>query len=435
MKKIVFSFLFMSCYGAELASTISENTPGIAWSILICTLQARETAFQQLFKKLENQIKQANLQDKVEIIYFSDNRENSIGYKRNKLLQKSQGKYTCFIDDDDNINENYIQIIYEKLQENPDCVSLKGIITFDGKNPCPFTHSLTYDHWFKDNNGYYRPPNHLNPIKRDIAIQFIFPETNWHEDRHWSHALVRSGLLKKEVTIEEPLYFYNYTEHKDQMTVYMGQVGQDKFVNERFFKNKKNGVFIDIGAYDGISHSNTYFFEKELGWTGICIEPLAEPFEKLTTMRACICYNCCIAEKEEEEVPFIKVDSIEIIKMLSGMQKNYDPRHFQRLLKDIKRDGGSYEIISVPSKQLGILLHAHSITEIDFLSIDTEGSELEILKSIDFDTYFIHVITVENNFQEEDIRNYLRSQGFMYVTTLGYQDDIFINAKSSYRIN
>lgn len=52
-------------------------------------------------------------------------------------------------------------------------------------------------------------------------------------------------------------------------------------MNERFFKNLKNGVFFDIGAHDGVSLSNTYFFEKELGWSGICLEPIPEVFERL----------------------------------------------------------------------------------------------------------------------------------------------------------
>ena len=51
---------------------------------------------------------------------------------------------------------------------------------------------------------------------------------------------------------------------------YKSQFGQDKFLNENIFKNKRNGVFIDIGAHDGITYSNSYVFEKQLDWTGIC---------------------------------------------------------------------------------------------------------------------------------------------------------------------
>lgn len=55
---------------------------------------------------------------------------------------------------------------------------------------------------------------------------------------------------------------------------YKSQYSQDKFLNENFFKNKKNGVFIDIGAHDGITMSNSFFYEKQLGWDGLCVEQI-----------------------------------------------------------------------------------------------------------------------------------------------------------------
>ena len=105
-------------------------------------------------------------------------------------------------------------MIYEKLQKNPDCVSLKGIITFDGANPRIFIHSIKYDHYFEKDGIYYRPPNHLNTIKRSIAIQFQFPNENTFEDTNWAMQIARSKLLNVEEEILEPFYFYNYnTEH------------------------------------------------------------------------------------------------------------------------------------------------------------------------------------------------------------------------------
>lgn len=186
----------------------------VKWSILICTLENRALTFERLYKKLQDQINKLNLSDSVEIVFFKDNREHSVGYKRNKLLENSHGEYICFVDDDDDVSDDYIKIIYEKLLKNPDCVSLVGIITVCGTNPRKFIHSIKYDSWFEKNTTYYRCPNHLNPIRRDIAIQFKFPEKNFQEDLDWSMQIARSGLLKYEEEITKPYYFYLFDPFK-----------------------------------------------------------------------------------------------------------------------------------------------------------------------------------------------------------------------------
>lgn len=178
------------------------------WSILICTLDERKESFEKIYTKLEKQIADLNLHDRIEVLYFKDNRENSVGFKRNTLLIQSTGEYVCFVDDDDDVHDQYISMIYEKLREKSDCVSLKGIITHHGLHPKEFVHSLQYPTYFEQDNIYYRPPNHLNPIKRSIAIQFKFPETFHGEDLCWTMALAASGLLKTESILEEPYYFY-----------------------------------------------------------------------------------------------------------------------------------------------------------------------------------------------------------------------------------
>jgi len=206
---------------------------------------------------------------------------------------------------------------------------------------------------------------------------------------------------------------------------YTSQIGQDRYLNEHYFNNKKNGVFVDIGAYDGLDHSNTYFFEKELGWKGICIEPHPDVFKKLCTHRSCICINACVAPSEGT-VEFIKVDGTPT--MLSGMKSTYDPRHLRRLEREILRDGGSCDIIDISGVTVNSVLKEYGIYEIDYLSLDTEGGELEILNSIDFDMFKIFAITVENNFGDPAIRNLLESKGFMFITLLAHQDEVYINS-------
>jgi hypothetical protein len=78
---------------------------------------------------------------------------------------------------------------------------------------------------------------------------------------------------------------------------YYSQSQQDKFLYEKFFKDKKDGVFVEIGAYNGIVYSNTKFFE-ELGWSGICIEPIEDVFKELKKNRKAICIQGCISNKK-----------------------------------------------------------------------------------------------------------------------------------------
>jgi hypothetical protein len=184
------------------------------WSILICTLFEREKEFSYIYSNLLKQIQDNHLEDKIEILFYKDNRAVSIGHKRNALLKKSKGMYINFIDDDDDIHPHYIKMIYEKLQNKPDCISLHGIITFNGMTPTLFIHSIKYNSYFNSNGVYFRPPNHLNTIKRSIASQFIFPSISYYEDTNWAMKISKSKLLKKEEEITQPYYFYKYVSNK-----------------------------------------------------------------------------------------------------------------------------------------------------------------------------------------------------------------------------
>jgi len=146
----------------------------------------------------------------VEIIYECDDGKMSIGEKRNKLLQRAKGNYVCFIDDDDDVDVRYIKLILKALKSNPDCVKLIGIMSTNGRNERRFEHSIKYFNYFELNTIYCRPPNHLNTIRRSIAIRFKFPEINMGEDTDWAMQISRSMLLETEALIDIPIYHYNY---------------------------------------------------------------------------------------------------------------------------------------------------------------------------------------------------------------------------------
>ena len=112
--------------------------------------------------------------------------------------------------------------------------------------------------------------------------------------------------------------------------------------------------------------------------------------------------------------------------MLSGLLSDYVPAHTGRIDYEIEIHGGSKKTIPVNTIRLQTLLDIHNINYIDFLSVDTEGNELKVLKSIDFNKTKVFSITVENNYKEPYINNYLTSIGFTYITNL-VQDEIYIN--------
>jgi FkbM family methyltransferase len=202
---------------------------------------------------------------------------------------------------------------------------------------------------------------------------------------------------------------------------YYSQIGQDKFVDD-YFEKKQNGVFIDIGAHDGKSCSNTLFFEKFRNWTGICIEPGIEEFKSLTEFRNSININACISDYDgESEFTYIEGYS----NMLSGLSESYNYLHKNRIDNEVKNHGGQINKIKMPVYKLQTILDKYSIYEIDYCSIDTEGTEFNIIKSIDFKKTNIKVFSIENNYNDNSIKDYLEPLGYSLYTKLQW-DDIFI---------
>jgi len=179
-------------------------------SVLIPTLESRREQFHYLWERLASQIRAEQLQDKVEVLYERDDRELSIGAKRNTLVHRACGRFVAFIDDDDDVSDDYVSSICQVIERRSDidCIGIKGIITFRGEHPREFTHSLRYRDYFSRGHTYFRPPYHLNPILRAIAMRFPFRSVNYSEDVDWALRLQQAAALRKEGFIEKPIYFY-----------------------------------------------------------------------------------------------------------------------------------------------------------------------------------------------------------------------------------
>jgi FkbM family methyltransferase len=196
-----------------------------------------------------------------------------------------------------------------------------------------------------------------------------------------------------------------------------------EFVIENVLDNKKNGVFIDVGAYDGNIVSNTLYMEDCLNWTGICIEPNPESFKKLKNNRNCNCLNFGISNVESD-MDFYKVNGY--AEMLSGFIDYLSKEHKDRIQSEVLKNNDSVDIINVQCKRLDNILKDNNIHYVDYLSIDTEGNEIRVLKSIDFEDCYIKVISSENNDNSLEVREFLKSKSFNFIKNV-CGDDVYVN--------
>lgn len=181
------------------------------------------------------------------------------------------------------------------------------------------------------------------------------------------------------------------------------QLKQDMFVLvELGFK--RDGYFVEFGATNGVELSNTYMLEKEFGWDGILAEPARVWHDALKANRNCHISFDCVWSKSHELVPFNQTSAAELstIDTFSNVDEHAQAR----------KTGDKYEVYTC--SLLDLLKKYNAPKDIDYLSIDTEGSEFDILSAFDFDAYNIKVITCEHNYtpMREKIFELLSSKGY-----------------------
>lgn len=173
-------------------------------SILICTVPSRVNSY--LPKMVESLMKQATKD--VEILWLGDNKQRTVGNKRNDLLNLSQGDYVAFVDDDDRVTEDYIKYLLLGTDSGADVINFKVSCSVNGGE----YRDVIYDARFsKDTNHadhYERLPNHLMAVKRDLALKVGFPHKNMSEDADFAMRL--KPLIKKQAFIDKILYYYDF---------------------------------------------------------------------------------------------------------------------------------------------------------------------------------------------------------------------------------
>tara|TARA_B100000282_G_C31650033_1_gene452560 strand:+ start:46 stop:828 length:783 start_codon:yes stop_codon:yes gene_type:complete len=208
-----------------------------------------------------------------------------------------------------------------------------------------------------------------NSVDKDIQKEINYLKKNNEKLKY----LLSDNISKKK----ELFNFYEFSK---------SQICQDWFVLESL-NYKKDGYFVEIGAASGVDLSNTYLLEKKYNWNGILSEPAPGWKESLERFRSCKKDYRCVFSESGKKVSFSQTKEKEYSTIIDF--SNSDKHQNKR------KDFTKYEITTVTLNDL--LKENNAPTEIDYISIDTEGSEYEILKNFDFQRYSFKVLTVEHN--------------------------------------
>jgi hypothetical protein len=179
------------------------------FKLCICfpTIVGREKQFEYIFNKIGNQVRDLYLVDEIDAIVHKDNKEISIGLKRDKMYKLSKALFTVMVDDDDDVADDYIQTVYNAICENPDvdCIGYMERCIMDGKTKySKISNECT--EWKTLPDGYERTPFFKVPIKTTLCQQVGVVDLRFGEDHDFANRL--KPLLTKEYFIDKALYYY-----------------------------------------------------------------------------------------------------------------------------------------------------------------------------------------------------------------------------------
>lgn len=205
------------------------------------------------------------------------------------------------------------------------------------------------------------------------------------------------------------------------------EIFQDIFV-ALMMSGHKPGYFVEFGATDGVDGNNTWMFEKHLGWTGLLAEPAHVWRTALHNNRRADISEKCVWKESGASINFIEAKEAGLSTLAEFVSID---RHAERRLS-----GKSYLVDSISLNDL--LAEYDAPGHIDYMSIDTEGSEYEILSRCDFERWTFGVVTVEHNFRpdRESIYDLLTSYGYVRApTALSKFDDWYVSAALVPKLN
>lgn len=206
-------------YEEDLRTYIARKQYDYDLSVLIPTLFERRAKCEQLKESIREKFARLCPGLRLEIAEAVDNRDQSVGLKRRYLLENAKGKYTVFIDDDDEVTDAYFEDFALCFQSGHDVMRIRGQMgahTFTHSTEFPLNGKMYVD------GVFVRPPNHLNPMLSDIAKMVVFDDATRGEDLKWAIMLAKTGLLKSETRSDHTRIHYIYilgVRHVDPRTI------------------------------------------------------------------------------------------------------------------------------------------------------------------------------------------------------------------------
>lgn len=185
----------------------------IKLSILIPSVHTRRNSFlpkiqDEIYKQIDNLSEFEKTQ--VEVIVLSDNKTIMLGDKRNLMVEMAQGEYIQFVDDDDRISSDFIKTLLDATKNNCDVISFLADVSINGDNPKICDYSIKHKRDYNTRDRYYRIPNHISCVKREVSLLSSFPSLKYAEDQAYAKLLLPH--LKTEHKIDRVLYYYDYSD-------------------------------------------------------------------------------------------------------------------------------------------------------------------------------------------------------------------------------
>lgn len=193
------------------------------------------------------------------------------------------------------------------------------------------------------------------------------------------------------------------------------------------FVDYDNGYFVELGANDGITQSNSLYFEKRRGWRGVLVEPAPQNYAKCvrnrSTRSSVFCAACVSFDYTKE---FVRIAYANLMSAPIGLQSDIeDPRAHAQSGETFLKGREIVHEFDAPARTLNsLLLEAKSPSPIDFLSLDVEGAELEVLQGVDHQAFRFKYMLVEcRNLPR--LSSYLESHGYRFLKRLSEHDCLF----------
>lgn len=234
-------------------------------------------------------------------------------------------------------------------------------------------------------------------------------------------------LLLKQIT---PPFIWKLLKKLKKKQKYFALNSLDQKLEK--YLNFNDGYFVELGANDGISQSNTYYYEKNKNWSGILIEPILHKYIECKKNRSnrnkYFCSACVSFEYDKE---FVKLLYSNLMTIPTNLQSDINDKFAHAKYSNTIRKNQE-EVIEFFAKAKtlnSLLIESNSPKKIDFLSIDVEGAEIEVLKGIDYSNYEFKYILVESR-EIEKISNFLSKHSYKLIEKkLSYHDYIFVLEK------